>query len=43
MASGYDKSPPEPEYEPEFPSGIKLVVVGIFAILLISSFGWLFL
>ena len=42
MASGYDKSPPEPPHQPETKSGVGLVLMGIIAIVLFSAFGWLF-
>lgn len=42
MASGYDKSPPEPPYESETESGVWLVLVGIAAVLLFASLGFFF-
>jgi hypothetical protein len=42
MVSGYDKSPPEPPYEPETESGVDLILIAIIVALLFSSFGVLF-
>lgn len=42
MVSGYDKTPPDDQYEPEFGSGTRLVLIAVFAIMAFASFGWLF-
>lgn len=42
IVSGYDNTPPDDQYEPEFGSGIRLILITIVAIIAFASFGWLF-
>jgi len=42
MVSGYDKTPPEPRYEPEVGPGGRWFVVGLLVGLVLASLVWLF-
>lgn len=33
MVSGYDKTPPDPRYDPDFPPGGRVIIIAIVAIL----------
>ena len=41
MVSGYDKTPPEDRYEPQFGPGARIIIIGFLAVLAFVSVGWL--
>lgn len=43
MVSGYDKTPPDPRYEPQFGLGARLIIIAVVAVLALGSIGWLFI
>jgi len=43
LVSGYDKTPPDPSYEPDLGPGGKLFVLAVVAFVVLGSLGWVFI
>lgn len=41
MVSGYDKQPPEDQYQPDLGGGGRLALLLIVAVVLFANFGWI--
>lgn len=42
MVSGYDKNTPDPKHEPDLGPGGNLFLIALVVLILVGTFGWLF-